>query len=59
MLATTSTSSSGTTGLGTWLWKPARSDCKRSCTREWAVRAMAGMRPPLSGGSARIFRSNP
>ena len=55
MLATTSTSSSGTTGLGTWFWKPARSDCSRSWTSECAVSAIAGIRPPLSGGSARIF----
>ena len=41
MLVTTSTSSSGTTGLGTWLWNPARSDSSRSCTIECAVNATA------------------
>ena len=34
--------------MGTWLWNPARSDCRRSCTIECAVKATAGILPPRS-----------
>ena len=46
MLATTSTSSSGTTGFGTWLWKPARSE------ENAAARALA---PTINSGPAILL----
>src|SRR5437016_5178620 len=49
-LATTAVSSAGSTGLATWVWKPARSERFRSSGRAKAVRAAAGM--SLVAGSA-------
>lgn len=55
-VAQTVRSSVGSTGLGTWIWKPARRACWRSSERAKAVRATAGVLPPWWWGSARTFR---
>ena len=49
-LATTVMSSAASTGLATWIWKPARRARMRSSARAKAVRATAGVRPPSVGG---------